>query len=228
MLASGVPQQETKSFGEKLLIPLIHVVLLGFLPMWRMRRSTHPSYASGVGQLFVARREAYEFCGGHQAIASSRHDGVDLPRVFRLAGLRTDLFDATDLATCRMYATSRDTWRGFAKNADEGLGRPALILPTTALLLGGQVLPALLLVGAWPWSPLASILGGLGLALAYLPRWIGLWRFRQSRLSALLHPLGVLALVAIQWQGLLRRLLGRPAQWKGRSYFAQAPAPTAE
>ena len=32
-LASGVPRQETGTFSERLLIPLIHFILLGFLPM---------------------------------------------------------------------------------------------------------------------------------------------------------------------------------------------------
>jgi hypothetical protein len=42
--------------------------------------------------------------------------------------------------------------------------------------------------------------------------------FRQPWGSALLHPIGVLALLAIQWLALGRQLLGRPMQWKGRAY----------
>jgi hypothetical protein len=34
---------------------------------------------------------------------------------------------------------------------------------------------------------------------AFLPRLIGVVRFRQSLLGAVLHPLGICALVAIQW-----------------------------
>ena len=41
-LVSGIPHQETVGFLEKLVIPLIHFILLGFLPMRRMRRSTSP------------------------------------------------------------------------------------------------------------------------------------------------------------------------------------------
>jgi hypothetical protein len=46
------------------------------------------------------------------------------------------------------------------------------------------------------------------------------WRFRQPLGGALLHPLGVLALLAIQWVALARQLAGKPAVWKGRSYGA--------
>ena len=37
-LISSVPHQETVTLGEKLLIPLIHFLLLGFLPLHRMAR----------------------------------------------------------------------------------------------------------------------------------------------------------------------------------------------
>ena len=63
-LASGVPRQEVGTFWEKLLIPLIHFVLLGFLPIARMRRSRKPAFAAGCGQLFMARADAYRTCGG--------------------------------------------------------------------------------------------------------------------------------------------------------------------
>ena len=49
-LASGVPRQITGTLSEKLLLPLIHFVLLGFLPIWRMRRCTRPAYGAGCGQ----------------------------------------------------------------------------------------------------------------------------------------------------------------------------------
>jgi len=129
---------------EWLLLPLIHFVLLGYLPIARSRQVNSPSLAAGCGQLFVTRRADYERAGGHAAIAASLHDGVKLPRAYRRAGLATDIFDATAIASCRMYATSRDVWRGLSKNATEGIGSPATILPFTILLGGGQVLPVVL------------------------------------------------------------------------------------
>ena len=157
-LASGVPRQELGTFSERLLLPLIHFVLLGFLPMRAMRRTRWPSMSAGCGQLFIARRDAYEQCGGHSMLRDSLHDGIKLPRVFRQAGFKTDLFDATDLATCRMYHTNAETWRGLGKNATEGLAAPGTIVPMTALLLGGQVLPLVL-------CACAPLLSTLGLAL---------------------------------------------------------------
>ena len=217
-LASGVPRQELGTFSERLLIPLIHFVLLGFLPMPAMRRTRWPSMSAGCGQLLIARRAAYEQCGGHAMLRDSLHDGLKLPRVFRQAGFRTDLFDATDLATCRMYHTNAGTWRGLGKNATEGLAAPGTIVPMTALLLGGQVLPFAMLALAPQLSTLGLACAAGAAALAFLPRLVAAALFRQSLGGALLHPLGVLALLAIQWHALARHLLGRPAEWKGRSY----------
>lgn len=219
-LVSGFPYQETGTFLEKLLLPLIHFVLLGFLPMARMRRSAHPAYGAGCGQLFLARRDAYEQSGGHRAIHSAIHDGLALPRAFRQAGIMTDLFDATEIATCRMYHNAGEVWRGLRKNAVEALAAPAKILPVTVLLLAGQVLPPLLLLlalaGAAPLSTLwATVPGTLAL---YVPRLLAVRRFRQPLASALLHPLGILVFLAIQWAALTRHVFGRSEVWKGRMY----------
>ncbi|MEM6856116.1 MAG: glycosyltransferase, partial [Planctomycetota bacterium] len=108
-LISGVPRQITGTWLELLIVPQILWVLLGYLPMVRMRQSAMPGFGAGCGQLFVADREAYFACGGHEAIGSSMHDGVDLPRLFRRHGYMTDLFDATDAAVCRMYTNTADT-----------------------------------------------------------------------------------------------------------------------
>ena len=220
-LASGVPLQETRTFSERLLIPLILFVLLGFLPINRMRAGRDPVFGAGCGQLFVARREAYHSSGGHSAIRATLHDGPKLARVFRAAGFATDLFDATCIAECRMYSTNAEVWRGLARNAHEGLGSPRLIGPATLLLLGGQILPICLLLVAClqtPVLPLAITLLTLGTVAAFLPRLMAAARFRQPLGGALLHPLGICALLAIQWFAFVRSLCKRPALWKGRTY----------
>ena len=65
---------------EWMLLPLIHFVLLGFLPMGRMRKTTK-GVCGGVRAVHLAEREAYFACGGHAAIRETRHDGLRLPRV---------------------------------------------------------------------------------------------------------------------------------------------------
>ena len=217
-LASGLPHQELGTFSEWLLLPLIHFVLLGFLPIHRMRRTKSPACSAGCGQLFIARRDAYQTCGGHANIRNSLHDGLQLPRTFRKAGFQTDLFDATDLATCRMFRTNGEVWRGLARNATEGLAAPGTILPMTLFLAGGQILPFLMLSFHFALSEKGFVLALLAMVLAFFPRIIASRRFRQPLGSVLLHPLGVALLLCIQWYAFLTSLAGRPRQWKGRVY----------
>jgi len=216
-LLSGIPFQVNATWAERLIVPLIHFVLLGYLPIPAMRVSPSASFAAGCGQLFLARRAAYDRAGGHAAIRSSRHDGLTLPRAFRAAGARTDLVDLTDLASCRMYRGAREVWLGFAKNATEGMASPRAIVPWTFLLFGGHVLPALLLaVGLATASPGVVFPASLATLLGYLGRFAVCLRFRQSVWSAALHPLGVLAVLSIQWHAAWNHCSGRSVAWKGR------------
>lgn len=223
-LVSGFPRQETKTWLEWLLLPLIHFVLLGFLPMEQMRRTTDPSFAAGCGQFLMVEREAYFASGGHSKIRETMHDGLRLPKLLRQHGYRTDLADLTPLATCRMYRNARQVWQGLAKNATEGLAAPVRIVPITALLVMGQIAP--FLMGAWMWtrhgsSLAAEIYVAVGIAGAWLPRVLAAVRFRQSWRSALLHPLGIAMLLVVQWYALTRKLLGGTVSWKERSYAGE-------
>ncbi len=214
-LASGFPREVVRGWSERLLLPLIHFLLLGYLPMLAMRLLSSPSLGAGCGQLMVVRRGAYDRAGGHGSIRTSLHDGITLPRAFRQAGIMTGLFDASRLASCRMYDSAAAVWEGLGKNATEGMAKPAALPVWTALLAGGHVLPfALLLVAPSAVAALAAACSlGLRLLLA--------WRFRQPVASALLHPFGIAALLVVQWSALLRAARGRPATWRGRTYPAR-------
>lgn len=214
-MISGFPRQRTGTLGEKLIVPLMHLVLFAYLPLVLMRRFRHPSLGAACGQVCAVARSAYFETGGHAAIVDRVHDGIALARHLRMHGHATDIVDLDGLAFCRMYTSWAEVVAGFAKNAHEGLGSPRGILPWTALLVGGQVLPAVLLplalAGAMPLGPVA-----LALTASLGGRFLVSWRFGQSWLGAALHPVGVAALVAIQWYALGRRLAGRPFAWKGR------------
>ena len=226
-LVSGFPRQITVTWLEALLLPMIHFVLLGFLPLWSMRRSLSPALAAGCGQILMVRREAYFLAGGHAAIRETMHDGLLLPRALRRAGYATDLADITGLARCRMYTNAGEVWNGLVKNATEGLAAPARIVPVSVFLLLGQVLPFVLLgVALGTHSRFATIVLCLAAILVvYLPRLLAAARFLQPWWSALLHPVGILALLAVQWSALLRLLFHRPVRWRSRDYVPGSSDP---
>lgn len=214
-LASGFPAQVTITWSEQLLIPLIHFLLLGFLPIAAMLRSPAVGLGAGCGQLFIVRRDAYVRAGGHAAIRASLHDGLTLPRAFRRAGSMTRLFDARNFAQCRMYANAAQVWEGLCKNATEGMAKPLALPVWTVILGGGQVMPAVLMLVAPGWTAGLALLASIGFRLLLAAR------FHQPWVAAALHPLGVAALLIVQWWSLIRAARGRPATWRGRAYTAQ-------
>ena len=156
----------------------------------------------------MVRREAYRKSGGHAQIRTTMHDGLMLPQLFRRHGLRTDIADLTHLATCRMYHSASDVWRGLSKNATEGMAAPARILPFTVLLFCGQILPLLLLIAPASYSERERSFILVALAASFLPRLFSVWKYRQPLASALLHPLGVALLLVLQWYALVGKLAG--------------------
>ena len=217
-LVSTFPREICASMGEALLVPMIHFVLLGYLPMALMRRDRSPSLAAGCGQFLLVRREAWRRAGGHAAFASSMHDGIKLPRAVRASGGRTDLFDATALVHCRMYRGFAQSWRGFTKNAYEGLGSIPTLLFFTVMHVVGHILPWALLGLAWSglaWAGSATLPAGVAVACGLCTRAMLAARFRQPWSAVLLHPVGVALMTAIQWRSLWLSLSGR-REWKGR------------
>lgn len=216
-MVSGLPCQETGTFWEELLVPQIHVLLLGYLPFFGMRLTTWPAFGAGCGQLLGVRMSDYRKAGGHKAISHLLHDALQLSRLFRSHGIRTDMVDITGLSETRMYESFSDLWAGFSKNAHEGMATPIALPVWTVLLGGGHVLPFLLVVigllMGWPAGEAV-----FACLLIYAFRFLLAKRYRQSILGVILHPMAVVVMLALQWVALFRRLAGKPVTWRGREY----------
>lgn len=229
-LVSTFPRQLTGSLAEDLAVPMIFFVLFSYLPMAMMRSGQAPSASAGCGQFLFVSREAYDKSGGHAAFKDSMHDGVKMPREVRKAGFHTDLFDGTALVSVRMYRGLAQTWRGFTKNAYEGIGSFGLLLFFTFAHLVAHVLPwavlAVGLVSRWTRTPMvddrAMWLAGVCVVIHLAQRTLLAWRFRQGVLPVLLHPVGVLFMTVIQWYSLYLSQTNQRA-WRGRVATA-APA----
>lgn len=118
-----------------------------------------------------------------------------------------------------MYRSAGEVWRGFGKNATEGMATWGGIVPWTVLLLGGHVLPvALLGMGlSGMLSHGATVLAAIATALTYAGRAACAVRFHASPLGVVFHPPGVAVLVAIQWWARVRESIGLTTAWKGRA-----------
>lgn len=214
-MLSGIPRQITGSLAEKLVTPLIGFLIMAYLPIGFARMMISPAFGAAVGQLVLVRRDAYQRSGGHAAIKATLHDGIKLARLFRQHGYLTDIVALHDIVSCRMYENISGVWHGFAKNAHEGMAQPVPITVWSFLLGVGHVLPWLLLPfasGVAFWVLIKAILLSIGSRLlTSLPR-------RESLLGALLHPLGIMLILAINYWALLAPQTVRQQGWRGRVY----------
>jgi glycosyltransferase involved in cell wall biosynthesis len=219
-LLSGFPRQQVLTIGEQMLIPLIHVILLCFLPFGLMRWTRMIGAAAGCGQFFLTTKRAYQLSGGHSSIRQSLHDGIMLPRAYRLSGLKTDLFDAADIAQCRMYTSFEETWSGLLKNASEGFAKMPLLPLMTLLLLLAFVCPVLCMVAVSLGfiEQEFFVIAMAALALSYLPRIVCCFKFDHAWLGCLLHPVSILLFLIIQWTAYIRKSQGKAVQWRQRNY----------
>lgn len=221
-LVSTFPRQITGTLAERLVVPMIFFILFSYLPMMLMRARKDAGLSAACGQFVLARRDAYDAAGGHASVKGSMHEGVKLPRRVRAAGFMTDLFDGTDLCRVRMYQDWSSTWRGFAKNAYEGVGSVGLLVFFTVVHLVAHVLPWLALAGfalaaltgAAPGARGATLAGAC-VAAHLAQRFVLARRLRTSLTGALLHPVGVLLMTAIQWHSFVLDRTGQRA-WRGR------------
>lgn len=219
-LVSTFPRQITESMAEKLVVPMIFFILFSYLPFGKMKRSTDPAASAGCGQFLLVRQDAYAASGGHDGFRSSMHDGIKMPRAVRRAGFATDLFDGTSLVSCRMYRSWPTVWRGFAKNAYEGLGSVGLLVFVTVLHLVGHLVPWATLVWAMlsPRTNETNMVLGLSvasIAVAWLTRLLTALRLNGPAIGVVLHPVGIVLMSLIQWHSLWLHITGRRT-WKGR------------
>lgn len=216
---SVFPRQITGTLWESVVVPMIFFILYSYLPVQRMRRTLSPSASAACGQFILVSGECYRAFGGHSAFAGTMHDGVKLPRAARRAGFGTDLSDGTDVARVRMYEGFAQTWRGFTKNAYEGLGSPVLLVFLTVMHGVGHLAPPIVLVLALLMTPVDWLAAGLALGamvVAVEQRVVLSRALKTKQAGALLHPLGVLLMTLIQWRSLWLHVTGQRS-WRGRA-----------
>lgn len=215
-LVSTFPRQVTQTWGECLLVPTMFFVLLSYLPFVLMRLTRMQSASAGCGQFLLARAADYNETGGHAAFRTTMHDGIRMPRVFRAHGFRTDLFDGTDLGFVRMYRGFGTAWRGFVKNAYEGLGSMGALIGLSIFHVIAHVLPWVLMpVMLIAGDALATAGATVAVGAAATQRLLLAHRFRHSATLALVHPFTIVLMIALQWASWRADRTGVRG-WKGR------------
>jgi Glycosyl transferase family 21 len=227
-LLSYSPEQETASWGERALMPVVFADLVRVYPPARVNDPSDPAVAAN-GQYVLLRREPYESLGGHKAVAVKILEDVELARLFKASNHKIWFRLGTGLVRTRMYRDFRSMCEGWTKNLDLLFPRPLGL----AVLRGLEFLAVLVLGTA---TALLMIRGHLtagagALAVGSLLYALFLRRIRRAHFPAAANLISFFGLPLFVWL-LIRSWrhshVRGAVTWKGRSYVVSAPGRAAK
>ena len=114
-LLSLSPGQETPTWWEKSIIPLVYVKLASLFRFEDVS-DPHSPAAAANGQYVLVRREIYERSGGHEAVKSAILEDVELARRIKALGGKLLFLPGAQWVRTRMYQSFREMWQGWTKN----------------------------------------------------------------------------------------------------------------
>jgi chlorobactene glucosyltransferase len=212
------PTQQTETWAERLVVPLMALAVIGYLPLPLVHHTRWPAFAAANGQCLLFRRAAYQRIGGHAAVRDHIVEDVALARRIKAHDLRLRMADAAGLIACRMYAGWPQVRDGFAKNILAGHGDSlALLAVSTIFHWLVFVLPWWWLLTGWPdrlW-PLCLIALGVGV------RMLSAAATRQRVADGLLLPVSAVLMTVIAARAVWWRLRFGGPRWKDRTITRQ-------
>ena len=219
------PTQESLTWGERLVIPMMMFAIIGYLPELCVRYLPWPVFAAANGQCLAFRRDTYHRTGGHAAVRSNVVEDVGLAWKTKRYGFRLVMSTGNKLISTRMYRSWPEVRDGFAKNILAGHGGQPVFLLLSAVfhwllfllpwvwLAIGWTVP----VGpGWPWFPLALV--GLGVGVRALSGAMT----HQRIADAFLLPLSTILMTVIAVESLWWHFRYGGPQWKGRTVIHEA------
>ena len=218
-LLSIWPTQVTKTWSERLCVPLMAMAVLGYLPILGVHHTSIPIFAAANGQCMVWKRTSYERLGGHSAVIGNVLEDVILARMVKSDGMCLRMADGNRFIRCRMYRNWPEVRDGYAKNVLAGYGgRVSLLVLATLFHWMLFIYPWLWLVYATHKSNTGQQLGTASLIVLGLAIRGHSAAYTHQRIrDALLMPLSVILMTHITAQALWWHYAKGGPSWKGRS-----------
>jgi glycosyltransferase involved in cell wall biosynthesis len=217
-LVSYSPEQETRTWWEKALIPFVYT-RLGHKYSYAAVNHPDSPEAAASGQYLLIRRGDYARIGGHAAVAGEVLEDVALARLAKQAGVRLHFASGHGIMRVRMYRTFAAMWEGWAKNLYPLIGGTAGGTPRAVGRELFRVVPWIPLL-VLPLAVVHLIWGALSLALLAGRHAAYAADLRQNRFPtalALYYLPGVALYAAALLNSEWRYARGSVA-WKGREY----------
>jgi chlorobactene glucosyltransferase len=211
-MLSAFPRQITGTLAEKLVVPVIYMLVYSFLPLRLAYRSRSKIFAAANGQWIAFTREAYRKIDGHRAVRNQIVEDVELSRLAKRKNERVLLTCGNGDIACRMYDSWKTVWEGFSKNAFGLAGfRADAMLAIMIVAFLAFIFPYIALL-IDPVAPLAMVAVSLNVTI----RLILALRYDQPFPDGvLLHPIAVACTMLIGLNSYCWFKTGK-VMWKGR------------
>ena len=222
-LLSYSPEQETATWWERAVMPLVFADLVRTYSSEKINDPADPTVAAN-GQYILVRREVYEVLGGYSALPLNIVEDIELAKLFKASGYRIWFRYGGGLVRTRMYRTFSAMWEGWSKGLAILFRRSVLLAARRALeFVAIAVLfgTGLVKVALGQFESAAAFLA-IG-ALFYL---ISLFRIRQAHFPwrvNLLAFIGLPIYVSLLLRSHLHFNRRGELTWKGRTYSQSAP-----
>ncbi len=220
-LVSFSPEQITKTWYEKALVPFIYLRLAKRFSYEKVN-DPNSTAAAANGQFLMMRREVYDAIGGHSGVAGEVLEDVALAMRVKDAGHRIWFGSGKGIVHVRMYRSFQAMWQGWKKNLYRLMGGT----PWAVFRELESSLPwiPLLMIALGLKFPLLLFLGVILLIARQTAYGLDLAR-NQYPFSFIFYYVPAVALyVAVLWASYRSHVNGR-IEWKGREYSVGAPEP---
>ena len=235
-LVSALPRQDTLTWAERLILPLLYVTYTSWLPLPLIHRNRDSRFLAVNGQILSIRSDVFRSVGGFAAVKNDVVEDMAFCRLVKKRGFRVAFLDGHFIARCRMYTNAQEVWEGFSKNLYRGVGaNMGSLLGVFALYLTCFVVPYAIVVGVAASTAIGVPLGNgfepllwaavVGVAANTALRTVIALRYHQSLWGVVTHPVAVLVLVAIGINSFVWHRRGA-IRWRGRIYGGQSELTT--
>ena len=227
-MLSYSPEQETGSWYERALLPVVYAELARTYPPAQVNDPAS-SIVAANGQYILVRRATYEALGGHTAVAHKILEDVELARLFKVKSYRVWFCHGAGRVRTRMYRSFRGMCEGWTKNLVSLFPRPLRLAGVRALefaaIVGFLVLSLLLAQKGLRLEAAGAVFPAVILYAVFL------LRIRKAHFpwhANLMSFMGLPLFASLLVRSWLHSRVQGAITWKGRQYASSAAEPAVD
>ncbi|MFQ6069104.1 MAG: glycosyltransferase [Candidatus Aminicenantales bacterium] len=218
VFVTTIPGLSTKTWSEKLYLPIIHFAFLVLLPFKLINYSQDSRISCGIGPFMLIERKIYFTCGGYNEIRREIVDDMALAKLVKEYKGKITVLDGTDMVNVRFYRNFRQLWKGFSKNHYEAIGAAPHYLAGIFIIGYFLFIYPYLTLWAAIEAHAAITLPLLQVVVITIIKITMAIRFKTDVFYSLLHPLTIVLCFLIFINSFRLSLFKKKIEWKERLY----------